>query len=194
MTAPRIIRMPVAVSLRVEAAVGSGGIDVVVAIKGQCCLAPSVSIRATRRFRRPAPRGGHKARGDGGRPPHRRSARASAHTSLTKPRYDALILPRNGEGGSAAGRVGWGRALPGRPHPTRRFAPPSPFRGGISQRLLFFTYPTKCLPKLDVPGGKSLTMRLSRRPARVRHRCRSGGLMGRHHREKGRLFKPHQVQ
>ena len=50
-------------------------------------------------------------------------------------RCAALILPRNGEGGSAAGRDGWGGDLAG--VPTRRFAPPSPSRGGIS--------PTTCL-------------------------------------------------
>ena len=45
-----------------------------------------------------------------------------------------MILPRYGEGGSAAGRAGWGEALP--EDPTRRFAPPSPFRGGNPDRLL----------------------------------------------------------
>ena len=41
---------------------------------------------------------------------------------------DALILPRSGEGDSAAGRVGWGEASTGVPHPALRATLPVPGR------------------------------------------------------------------
>ena len=58
--------------------------------------------------------------------------REKAARIFDQARHGAFILPRNREGGSAASRAGWGKALAG--DPTRRCAPPSPFRGGISQR------------------------------------------------------------
>ena len=78
---------------------------------------------------------------------------ASAHM-MYRARCAALTLPRNGEGGLAAGRVGWGEASAGRPHPSLRAT--LPFRGGISRRPALFRVGHRAVcQRQPVPGRET---------------------------------------